>query len=256
MVVGRLRGVLSLASAALAFGLATDAWAISLKVAPVRVVMTNGATSTMVELTNQGNDPLRVQATPYDWAQDGAGEDKLTPSTELLVFPSMIVLKPGETRRVRVGTQGGYGAGEKSFRILFAELPSNMSSAQGQQELLRVVANTSIPVFVRPATSKGIPKVEGVVVGKDRVKFAIRNTGNAHAMIEKVRVEALDGTGKVQSTDEHAGWYVLPNMQRPFEFAFGSKLHCKGAAALRVTSLSRDSGNDTFTVEKPTCAAP
>lgn len=233
--------------------LATHAWAFSLKVTPIPIVITGGATSTMVELHNESTEPVRVQASVYDWSQGATGEDITVPSTELVVFPSMVSIKPGESRKVRIGTQGGYGPNEKTFRVIFAELPTNVSSASAQQEVVKIISNASVPVFVLPPGAVGVPKVEGLAVTKDRIRFGLRNTGTAHAMMEKIHVEFTDAAGKLVSSSDVPGWYVLPGRSRPFEIEIAKGLSCVGAKKLVVTASSRKSGQATATLDQPPC---
>lgn len=242
---------LSVAAGAL---VANHAYALSLKVTPIPIVITNGAKSTMVELSNEGSQPLRVQANPFDWNQGVNGEDSLTPSTEILVFPSLVTIPPGQTKKVRIGTQGNYDPTEKSFRVIFAELPSNESSANEQQEVVKVVAHVSVPIFVRAPGSAAALKLESVSVAKDRVKFEVRNTGAAHTVVDKVRLEFKGEGGRVLSSDEVAGWYVLPGKKRPFDVPLSGKLSCAGAKSLVVTALGRENVSTSTTVDHPPCA--
>ncbi len=227
------------------------AGAFSFKVTPIPIVITGGATSTMVEIENQGSDPLRVQAQVFDWTQTPTGEDKLDPSGEIIVFPSIAAIGPSATRKVRVGTQGGYAASEKPFRIVFAELPEDVSPLNGQAEQVKVVAHVSVPIFVKPPGTAAAMKIEGLSATKDKVRFGIRNAGNAHALIEKVRIDALGDGGQVIGGTDVAGWYVLPGVLRPFEVDV--KAFCAHAKALRVTASSLVSGTASAYLDKPAC---
>ena len=229
----------------------------ALKVTPIPITITDGATSTMAEIENDSDEPLRVQAQGFDWTQSASGEDKLAPSAEILLFPSMLTVKPHESRKVRIGTQGGYAAAEKTFRVIFAEIPPDFTPAAGEAELLKVVAHVSVPVFVKPPGATGAPKVEGLTATKDRLHFSIRNAGNAHTLVERIRVEAIGEGGKPLGNTELAGWYVLPGQSRPFDVDVAkSNVPCAGAKQLLVTAISRDSGKSTAAIEKPACGSP
>jgi fimbrial chaperone protein len=262
MTIMTLRSFLRTAVAAASAGalalLASHARAsFALKVTPIPITIADGATSTMAEIENDSDDPLRVQAQGFDWTQSPTGEDKLAPSAELLLFPSMVVVKPHESRKIRIGTQGGYGAGEKSFRVIFAEIPPEFTPANGENELLKVVAHVSVPVFVKPPGAAGAPRVEGLTATKDRLRFAVRNTGNAHALVERIKVEAIGEGGKSLGSTEIAGWYVLPGQSRPFDVDVAkSNVPCAGAKQLIVTAISRDSGKSTAGIDHPACAGP
>lgn len=228
---------------------ARTARAFSLKVTPIPIVISGGATTTMVEIENESQDNLRVQAQVFDWTQTPTGEDTLAPSNELLVFPSMLVIAPSSSRKLRVGTQGGYGPVEKSFRVIFSELPPESSPANG--DVVSVVAHVSVPIFVRPPGVTAAMRIEGLTATRDRVRFGVRNTGSAHAVIDKVHVEALNDSGQVIAATEVAGWYVLPGLVRPFEIDVSKT--CPGAKALRVTATSRDAPAATAQLDKPAC---
>jgi fimbrial chaperone protein len=247
----------SLVGAALVCGcalIAAHAAAFSLKVTPIPIVITGGATSTMVEIQNEGSEPLRIQASVFDWTQAASGEDKLAPSTELLVFPSLVTIAAGASRKVRIGTQGGYGPNEKSFRVIFGEIPADITPVNGGQELVAMVANVSVPIFVRPPGATGGTRIEGLSATKDHVTFGVRSVGSAHALVERVRVDVLGEAGKPLGTAEIAGWYVLPGQVRPFDIPFGKDVSCAGAKKLVVTATSRESGAATATLDGPACA--
>jgi fimbrial chaperone protein len=244
----------SLASAAFVLLLASGVWAgFALKVAPIPIVIGGGGTSTMVELRNDGTEPVRLQASTFLWSQTAAGADKLEPTNEILVFPSMVTLKGGETRRVRVGTQGGYGPAEKSFRVIFGELPSNVSH-EGQDQVVKVIAQVSVPIFVTPSGAAPTYKIQGLTATKDRVRFQIENTGTAHTLVEKIHLEFRDPKGGVIGATDVAGWYVLPGQTRPFDIPIEKGLRCGGAASLVVTASSNASGSSSATLAQPACA--
>ena len=99
----------------------------------------------------------------------------------------------------------------------------------------------------------GVAKVEGLSVAKDRIKFGVRNAGTAHALVENVHVEFMDAAGKVLSSSDTAGWYVLPSRTRAFDIEIGKSLSCAGAKKLVVTASSRQSGSATATIDQPAC---
>jgi fimbrial chaperone protein len=245
-----LRSLGGAAVAGFGVSLPRRARAFSLKVTPIPIVITNGATSTMVEIENQSGDALRVQAQVFDWTQTPSGEDKLDPSTEILVFPSIAAIPANGTRKVRVGTQGGYAATEKPFRVIFAELPPDASPVN-QAEQVKVVAHVSVPIFVKPPGATATMKIEGITATKDRLRFGVRNTGAAHALVEKLRVESMAESGLVIGSTEAAGWYVLPGALRPFEIDV--KSICAGARSMRVIASSLVSGTVSATIDRPAC---
>ncbi len=234
--------------------LASHAQAFSIQISPIPIVIRDRATSALVDVTNESTEPIRVQATAFEWSQTAAGEDKLDPTNQILVFPSIFRVEPKSTRKVRVGTQGGYGPAEKSFRVIFGEIPENASPAVPNAETVKVVANMSIPVFVVPPGAAGAPKIEGLSVTRDKARFAIKNGGTAHVLVQKVRLEFQGAEGKPTSSKEVAGWYVLPGQARSFEIPLGKDVSCANAKSLVVTASLRNAGATTVRLEDPACA--
>jgi fimbrial chaperone protein len=229
----------------------------ALKVMPIPITMTDGATSIMVEISNEGDAPMRVQAQVFDWSMDPTtGNDTLNPTNEILVFPSFLNIQPHQARKVRIGTQGGYGPNEKCFRAIFGEVPRDSSPVDGVAETLALIAHVSVPVFVRPTGATGSLKIEGLTAAKDKVHFIVRNTGTAHAMVDKLRLEALGPGGKPLASGESAGWYVLPGQTRPFDISFSTVgFNCAGAKQLVVEGISRESGTASAVLDNPSCAS-
>jgi fimbrial chaperone protein len=229
----------------------------SLNVAPIPIVISDGATSTMAELQNESDETIRVEAKAAEWTIDPTtGQDVTTPTGEILVFPSLVTIQPHTSRKVRIGTQGGYGPAEKCFRVTLAELPPDFTPLDGGA-LLKVVAHVSVPLFVRPPGVTGNLKVEQATATKDRIDVVIRNTGGAHAMAQTLRLASLGPGGIILARADVAGWYVLPGGTRPFHIDLASAgFNCKGAKQVSVTAESRDSPSSSAVIDNPACASP
>ena len=250
----RMRALTALAAAAALLGVSVVAdAAFTLKVTPIPIVIAGGGTSTMVELSNEGKEPLRLEAEAFAWSQSAAGEDELTPTTEILVFPSVLTVEPGKTRKVRVGTQGGYGPAEKAFRVIFGEIPPNATSVT-DGEVVKVIARVSVPIFVQPSGVAATLRLENLMATKDRVRLQARNSGRSHARIDRITVKFLGPNDQVLGTSEAPGWYVLPGKVRPFEIPVPPGAGCAGAARAVVTATTEDAGSPTATLDRPACA--
>jgi len=140
--------------------------------------------------------------------------------------------------------------------VIFAEIPPDFTPTDTGSELLKVVAHVSVPIFVKPSGVAATLKVEGLSATRDHLRFAVRNTGAAHALVERIHVDAVGDAGRIIGTGEVAGWYVLPSLARPFDVDIAaSKLPCAGAKQLVVTAISRESGQSSATIDQPACAA-
>ena len=113
------------ASAALiAFALiASSARASGLNVTPIQLRLSPQTTKAMLTLRNDGPETVRYQVSASSWNQTSRGELQLAPTSEVLFFPALFTLKPGEERNVRVGVGTPFGLVEKTYRVFVEELP-------------------------------------------------------------------------------------------------------------------------------------
>ena len=94
--------------------LARPAAASNFNVNPTQVFLSSKATSALVTVRNDSTDQLRFQLSVFAWDQSPSGELVLTPTDDIVFFPSLLTLGPNEERRVRVGRVTAPGEKEKT----------------------------------------------------------------------------------------------------------------------------------------------
>lgn len=125
-------------------GAATPAQAAGLSVAPISVQFAPNEAVQGLWLSNSDNRALRAQIRVFAWTQDN-GEDRLEPSTALVVSPPMLSVAAGQRQFVRLVRPGGRDAPrEQSYRLLIDELPEAGAARPG----LSFVMRYSVPVFI------------------------------------------------------------------------------------------------------------
>src|ERR1700759_2394475 len=108
---------------ALALGIAVVAQATAVAVDPTRLHLSAKAHAQSLTLRNSGTEKARFQVSAFSWAQSTSGEMQLTPTQDILFFPSLLEIAPGETRKIRVTTDVPADTLEKSYRLFVDELP-------------------------------------------------------------------------------------------------------------------------------------
>jgi fimbrial chaperone protein len=225
--------------------------ASAVRVTPVMVNLTPQKGSDTVALTNEGRSEVRVQCSGFLWDQLPNGEAKLTPTTDIVFFPGLVTVKPGETRKVRIGANIKPDSVEKSYRVFFEELP-RLYSDPGEGSNVQVTTRTGIPVFIGPASTAPNMVLDGLKVVTGNIRFSVRNTGNGHFQLQKVRLQLFDPGGKVVATEELAGWYILPGGFREYEVPL-SKMKCAGAKSATVSLETADGKTASATVQGVAC---
>lgn len=198
------------------------AQASTFEVNPVRLTLSEQSAIAHVTVRNVSQEPLRFQISAYAWAQDRAGAMKLSPTQDVVFFPAMLTLKPGETRNIRVGTLAPFGPKEQAYRIFVEELPPVVASLSNG---IRVLTRFGIPVFLQPTkTPAATPRIHDLNVSGRTFSFALENDGNTHFLTKRVRVQAQMQGGGVLLDQELPAWYILAGGGRNYALTLPAKM--------------------------------
>ena len=215
-----------LALTAIVLGLALQAGNMSAsayKVTPVRVTF-SGPSSTLLTLRNESDQPLRFQISSYTWSQDPKGALQLGPTDDIVFFPALLSLNPGEERKVRVAATVAATDVEKTYRIFFEELPPLDTKNEKSGAQVRILTKMGVPIFVTPAKGYAEAAVQGTGMAKGDLSFEVRNSGNVHFGLQGVKVRGVGSNGQTLFERELDGWYVLAGSPRTYTFEVPSGL--------------------------------
>ena len=188
--------------------------AATFTVDPTQIFLSGRTGSALLTLRNESTDAIRFQLSVFAWDQSSSGEMQLEATRDIVFFPSLLTLGPGETRRVRVGMATRFGDREKTYRIFVEELPPADPSAGG----VRVLTKMGIPIFLRPSKEQASAALSGVGRQDDRLRFTLANTGTVHFVPQNITVRGLAGS-TATFTQQLQGWYVLAGGRREFDMA-------------------------------------
>ena len=209
-------------------GMAVVARATAVAVDPTRVYLSAKAHSQSLALHNSGSEKARFQVTAFAWQQSPMGEMQLSPTEDILFFPSLLEIAPGETRKVRVATDLPPEAIEKSYRLFVDELPPLKANTSGA---VRVLTRLGIPVFLQPNAPDARPTLE-VEVKNGHLLVSLENRGNSYMLAQSVRVVGRDASGKSLMEQDLPAWYVLAHGRRTYDVALD------GTACAALSQLS------------------
>lgn len=233
---------------------AAPAWAGGLEVVPVKVGLSRGAPNALVSLKNDSTDETRYQVELFAWGEHRDGTMDLSPSKDLVVFPGLFALKPGEQRNLRVGALPTlFAPVERTYRLFIQELPPE------QRPLgvvgVRVLTRIGIPVFltpVAPATARSTLTDLSAAGGK--LSFTLRNGGNVHLRPSAVKAVAQGSAGDVIADRSWDSWYVLAGGERVYEGPLPAE-NCKRVRVVAVEiALEKDSLKSSIATPRGTCA--
>jgi fimbrial chaperone protein len=229
---------------------ARAASAATFTVEPTQIFLSGRTTSMLLTLRNESADTLQFQLSAFAWAQSPSGEMLLEPTEDIVFFPTLLTLKPMETRRVRVGSTTTQDVREKTYRIFVEELPpTGNSTASG----VRVLTKMGIPIFVRPVKEVATATLNDLRQQDGTLRFTLASAGTVHVVPQRIQVRGLAGA-KTAFDRDLEGWYVLAGGRREFDMAFPKD------ACTQVTSIVVDiqfaSGKLEERLQTPNGACP
>lgn len=204
------------------------------KVTPIQIALSARASSALLTLSNESPNTLRFQLSAFAWSQGRKGEIELSPSEDVVFYPPLLTLKPGEERKVRVGTKAAMGPIEKTYRIFFEELPAlEKADASPGGSQVKFLTRMGIPIFVEPTSTLVKGGVEGIRLDRGRLAFEVGNAGSVHFSVQKVHVTGTDASSRKTFEKDLAGWYVLAGGSRDFELEL-SAAECSQTKKIRI----------------------
>src|SRR3954452_1601759 len=210
----------------------------SFSIDPLLVQFDADTKNVVMTITNTSAKEIRFELKPFSWDQtppDGIME--LTPTSDIVIFPPLVTMKPHAVQRVRVGTTAAQGPVEKAYRVLVEELPSGQAPAGAATVAVRT--RVGLPVFVEPTRITLNGRIDSIRFDKRVVSIPLTNTGTAHTMIDSVVVRGLSGPDQVVFEDSIQGWYVLAGKTRTWQYAMKSA-QCRNLKSLEIEVYSQE----------------
>jgi len=185
-----------------------------LELSPILVELSAGGRTALISVRNAGGAPMRYQARAYSWAQGTDGAMDLLPARDLVVFPPLLELAPGEARNLRVGVDATPGASERAWRLVVEELPRR-DVEPGTQ--VQVLTRVGVPVFFAPARPAAGGELAFLSRDGARVRFTLRNTGTVRLRPASVKLALRAADGSAVHERSLEAWYVLAGGERIYD---------------------------------------
>jgi fimbrial chaperone protein len=181
-------------------------------VTPVRIYMTPKDRAVAVTITNEGEDPVVLQADLYVWSQKADGSDEMTPTEDLILAPPILKLGPKTRQVVRLARlKPGDAIRQLTYRMILREIPEAAGSKENVQ--VAIALALSMPVFITPplAKSEVACDAKAAAAGTD-LDVSCANTGTAYTQMRDILVKEKGGERALGHFE--GGVYVLPGAKK------------------------------------------
>ncbi|MDB5745026.1 MAG: csuC [Polaromonas sp.] len=226
-------GQWALSAVGLVFFACAQAFAGEFTVNPVRLDLGPAAKSASVTVVNEGTEKLNFQLQAMDWAQDAAGKDQYSETNDLIFFPKLMSIEPGQEAVVRIGLKTGAAATERTFRLFIEELPGLVKKPEGNGAQINFLIRFGLPIFVAPIQHQDGLAIETLELKNGVVSISARNTGNRHHVFKSLRLEGLDSAGKPVYGFDIADRYLLASTRKSYATTISAK-QCLSIAVLGI----------------------
>lgn len=164
-------------------------------------------------LRNEGDQPMLLQLETVQWAMQG-GEDRYTPTSDILATPPIFTIPSGQEQVVRVGMRRPVaGAEERTYRLFLQEPPLQTQASVTRVQGLNVTLRIGVPVFVAPVvTARTDLDWRALLTGDGAITIEATNSGNVHARFTRITLANEDG--ETQSVVHEGLAYLLPGSTR------------------------------------------
>lgn len=230
----RARAVASLAGLLLACASTHAQFAVS----PIRLELGANARSGAIAVRNESKEAITFQVQSLAWTQDAEGKDHYEESKDLVFFPKLLTVEPGQEALVRVGTKTPLVPSEKTYRLFIEQLPApaqtdgKAGGSRGTAQV-NVLIRFGAPIFVGPVTPQDSAQFTALQLSKGTLTLGVKNTGNRHQMVQGIEIKGTDAQGNEVYALTLADRYLLAGTAKSYTTAI-PPAQCNRIAGLTV----------------------
>ncbi len=228
------------------------------RIQPTSLDVLSNEKSGAFSVINNGDQKLNFQISVMEWSQDASGKDVYTDTKDVVFFPKIMTVEPGEQRAIRIGFKDAPSQKEKTYRIFIKEIPLQKKPAEGKitgktSAGLTILFEYAIPIFLKPARIQENGSIDKTEMSKGVVKTVVSNTGNVHIRLNSVKFKGKAADGRELFSQDVAGWYILQGGSRSYEVSVPKEI-CGNLASIEIKAQSENFViNGSLNVEKKMC---
>lgn len=221
------------------------------RVVPIKIYLDANTRTTVLKVTNDGDEKATVQVEAFEWGQDAQGKDVYLPTKELVFFPKITDIEKGEEKIIRVGYEGKMKEPvEKTYRLFLQELPVSKPGEVAVKMAIRM----GLPVFIKPVKETRAKAIEGMELSGGDLMVRVSNSGNTHLIVTKILVKGFNEAGAETFARETSGWYVLAGKTGSYTVPI-SRDECLRSRSLKAQVEADSRATDkTIEISQAMCA--
>ena len=172
-------------------------------------------------IENDSSTNIAVELTVKSRQMNENGEETLSDTKEVTIFPPQIIIPPNEKRTVRVTYNvKDVPETEKSYRVIAEQLPLKVDEKTKNEAGIKMLMKYVAALYAAaPNTKSGVKLLSHASDGKE-MKLVIENKGQRHQLINNPIIKYLSQDKKVELKSQDlpglSGENVLAEHKRIF----------------------------------------
>jgi fimbrial chaperone protein len=239
--MAKFRSALLLSWACFSVGMAC---AGEFAVKPIRLELGAAVKSGVISVRNEGQEKLSFQLQAMQWTQDDSGKDQYADTNDLIFFPKIMTVEPGQEAFVRIGARTPVVPVEKTYRLFIEELPGATKPPETGGPQVSFLIRFGAPIFVAPLKPQDGLEITALELAKGVVNLRAKNTGNRHQVVQGIDFRGSDANGKEVFAFTVTDRYLLTGTTKSFTTSIAA-----GQCA-RIASLAVNLKTDRLSVDR------
>ncbi|WPU63916.1 fimbrial biogenesis chaperone [Peredibacter starrii] len=195
------------------------------------------ATQYLIE--NDSDQKMAIELSVKERAMNEKGEETLTATTEMAIFPPQIIIQPGDKRTIRVSWTGkDIPTAEKNFRVIAEQLDLKVDAKSKNKSGVKMLMKYMATLYLTPEDAEEKLSITSFEKKGNEVSITIENSGNRHKILADPKITFANDNKKVLLEKNDligiAGENVLGNSKRIFVIKTTKEIPAKSKATLKV----------------------
>jgi len=152
------------------------------------IVIGQNKETAIYQVENKNKEPIAVEVSLVERIMDSSGKEKQPEVKDglFLLYPTQLILKPGQKRGIKVQWLAGDVKSEKAYRIKVEQLPIDFKKekSSGIKLLLKYLG----ALYISKPDFKSKISARVSSANKENISLTISNKGSKHQVLKKLRV--------------------------------------------------------------------
>ena len=164
--------------------------------------VSGSGSSKLFDVENNSDEPttVEIRISTRDADVDGHEMNK-DDEKNFTIYPAQMILKPRETKSVRIGWVGDATLKtEKAFRVIAEQLPVNLDKKKQGKNAVKFLVTYHTALFVTPPDVSHDVALDFLgatksAEGKKMIEIVLHNRGKQHALLRNLKLDLKDDKG-------------------------------------------------------------